>query len=151
MRSQSYGAYIIVLGSKLANLSRIEGDRVFLLRRRSCRACIMSVSLALLDLQVLRCLLPLAADLGVNGTAAAALELMDDEAAEVFARLIGVKEGESTLRLFLGLSQSTSVSRRTIVWHHCASWLTMRGHSVSTSKIQFPYISAEFPCILFGS
>ena len=59
-------------------------------------------------------LLPLAADLGVNGTAAAALELIVDEAVTLFARLIGVKEGESTLRLFLGLSQSTSVSLPTI-------------------------------------
>lgn len=56
-------------------------------------------------------LLPLTADLGVKGTAAAALELIVDEAAvALLARPIGVKDGESTLRLFFDLSHWTSAT-----------------------------------------
>jgi hypothetical protein len=47
--------------------------------------------------------IPLAADLGVKGAALAARELIADSPAEVFAKPMGVKEGESTLRLFLDL------------------------------------------------
>jgi hypothetical protein len=53
--------------------------------------------------QRLRCCIPLAADLGVKGAALAARELIADNPAEVFAKPIGVNEGESTLRLFLDL------------------------------------------------
>lgn len=49
------------------------------------------------------CNKPLAADLGVKGAALAARELIADNPAEVFAKPIGVNEGESTLRLFLDL------------------------------------------------
>lgn len=51
----------------------------------------------------LGCYKPLAADLGVKGAALAARELIADNPAEVFAKPIGVNEGESTLRLFLDL------------------------------------------------
>ena len=51
----------------------------------------------------LGCSKPLAADLGVKGAALAARELIADNPAEVFAKPIGVNEGESTLRLFLDL------------------------------------------------
>jgi hypothetical protein len=53
--------------------------------------------------QSLGCCIPLAADLGVKGAALAARELIADNPAEVFAKPMGVNEGESTLRLFLDL------------------------------------------------
>lgn len=77
-------------------------------------------------------LLPLTADLGVKGTAAAALELIVDEAAvALLARPIGVKDGESTLRLFFDLSQRTSAT-------------ALQAHSVISRQ---PLHSAEALCI----
>ncbi len=99
-RKHTNSTQIIGLRCKLADLRRVESDRFINLR--SGRRCSFGSQVSLTFI-VPPNHLPLVADLGVNGAALAALELIEDMAA-LFVRLVGVKEGESTLRLFFGLS-----------------------------------------------
>lgn len=73
----------------------------------------MPASISLYYVSTQMHILPLVAVLGVKGAALAARGVIVEDPVELLASPIGVNDGESTLRLFLGLLKTHSKPRHT--------------------------------------